>query len=161
MSSLIKTDPKANQKIVYQEALKVFGGNVLMAEVTLAQAILESNLLGVPSQLALKYNNLFGIKGKGTKGSVKLDTREETKDGKSYYVKADFQWNTSIEDSIAQRKRLLENGTRDFPTRYHPVLKATTFEQAAKALVAGGYATDGSYAKKLIQVYEKYIKGRY
>lgn len=158
--SILSSNPDSNQSLVYNAALKVFNGNVLMAQVTLAQAIQESNLLSTPSTLASKYNNLFGIKGSGTKGSVGLMTTEYV-NGKPEEVRQNFAWNNSVEDSIQQRKNLLEHGTKDFPTRYQPVLHATTFEQAANALVAGGYASDPTYAQSLISVYNTYIKDKF
>jgi flagellum-specific peptidoglycan hydrolase FlgJ len=154
----LNQDNKINIKIIQRLAYQVYEGNQILADLTTAQAILESNLLGSkPSTLAFKYNNLFGIKGKGTKGSVMLETWEEEK-GKEVRLKQPFAWNASIEDSLLQRKLLLENGTKNKPDRYHPVLKAKTFEEAARALVLGGYATDSKYATKLINIYEKYLK---
>lgn len=158
MSSL-GIDSKLNIKLVKTLATKVYSENKVLADLTVAQAILESNLLGnKPSKLALKYNNLFGIKGRGTKGSVALETTEYVK-GKPLKVKQNFAWNNSVEDSIEQRKKLFQNGTVDKPTRYFKVLSAQTFEDAAKALYEAGYATDIHYTQQLINIYNKYIKG--
>lgn len=155
----LSNDNQQNIKLIQTLANKVYNGNQVLADLTTAQAILESNLLGTkPSTLAMKYNNLFGIKGKGTKGSVSLQTWEQKKDGTKETLNQPFAWNTSVEDSLEQRKSLLENGTKDNPTRYHKVLSALTFEEGANALVSGGYASDKQYAMKLINLYNKYLK---
>lgn len=156
--STLGSDNRLNIDLIKRLATKVYEGNKVLADLTTAQAILESNLLGNrPSQLAMKYNNLFGIKGSGTKGSVKLMTTE-FRNGKEYKEPHSFAWNNSVEDSIAQRKSLFEKGTRDNPIRYSRVLKAKTFEEAAEAVKAGGYATSPSYVKDLIAIYNKYLK---
>lgn len=156
MSTLNAVDSKANIQLVQKLASEVYPGNKVLADLTTAQAILESNLGGKPSQLALKYNNLFGIKGKGTLGSVVLTTWEVIK-GKKQVVQARFASNKSVEDSLEQRKKLFQNGTKDKPTRYFKVLSAQTFEDAAKAVYEAGYATDKNYTNKLILVYNKYL----
>lgn len=154
----LNTDNEKNIPLIKNLALKVYSGNQILADLTTAQAILESNLLGrVPSSLAYKYNNLFGIKGRGTKGSVTLNTKEFIH-GQFKTVSSTFAWNASIEDSLIQRKALLENGTRDKPDRYHNVLSAKTFEEAAQNIQKDGYATDPTYSKQLIDIYNKYLK---
>lgn len=58
------------------------------ASLTIAQATLESNW--GTSGLALQVNNLFGIKGKGTAGSVEMPTTEVV-NGKAVMVAASFR----------------------------------------------------------------------
>jgi len=156
MSLLSKDDTQSNLKLVEKLAVDCYGGNKVLADLTVAQAILESNLADKPSLLAYKYNNLFGIKGKGTKGSIMLPTTEYVK-GKKEFVNQSFAWNGTVEDSIEQKKKLFQNGTKDKPTRYFKVLSAQTFEAAAQAVYDAGYATDPNYPKKLILIYHKYI----
>ena len=153
----LSNDPQSNIKLVKKLALETYKGNQVLADLTVAQAILESNLSGKPSQLAFKYNNLFGIKGKGTKGSVFLPTTEFIK-GTKKIVTDRFAYNGSVEDSIEQKKKLFQNGTKDKPNRYFKVLAADTFEKAAEEVYNAGYATDPKYPDKLINVYNKYIK---
>lgn len=158
MSSL-SLDPQKNIALVKKLATQAYAGNQVLADLTTAQAILESGLANPksPSQLAIKYNNLFGIKGNGTKGSVGLMTTEYVK-GKPEQIKQEFAWNASVEDSITQRKKLFQNGTSDNPTRYFKVLAAPTFHDAAVAVYQAGYATDIHYVDELISVYNHYIK---
>lgn len=124
-----------------------------MQFVVVTQAIHESGFLlkSGGSQLALKYNNLFGIKGKGDNGSVSLPTWEEI-NGKVVHVNANFAVYKSHESAFAAHRRLMEK------PRYKRVLEAKTPLEAFRALVLCGYATDGKYSKKLNDIYEKYVK---
>ncbi len=154
----LSTDNPKNIALIQKLAEQMYGGNKVLADLTTAQAILESGLRGrVPSGLAYKYNNLFGIKGRGTKGSVSLPTNEYVR-GKMVKVMQLFAWNNTVEDSLEQRKKLFENGTRDKPDRYHKVLASKTFAEAAKEVYLAHYATDPSYTKLLIEVYNECIK---
>lgn len=124
----------------------------LVADLTVSQAILESGLLrGKTSLLASKYNNLFGIKGTGTAGSVELLTVEFIK-GKSQRVMQPFAVNHSIEDSIKQHKALLEK------PRYTACYAAIDFPEIANAVWKCGYATDPKYPEKLVSIYNQHIK---
>ncbi|WP_163882480.1 glycoside hydrolase family 73 protein [Paenibacillus favisporus] len=122
------------------------------ASLTIAQAILESNW--GTSGLARQANNLFGIKGKGTAGSVEMPTTEYV-NGKAVKVVASFRKYHSWTESIADHSKLLLNGTKDKPTRYHGMLRAD-YRQAAEAVWKGGYATDPKYPSKLIAIMEQY-----
>lgn len=156
--STLSLEPKKNIALVKSVAEEVFKDKPIVAQLCLAQAILESRLQSTPSKLALKYNNLFGIKGQGTKGRVNLGTEEQDKSGNVNKVTAGFAFNGSVEDSINQYKKLLENGTSDKKDRYKKVLEAETFEEAATEIRKAGYATDISYTKQLLGIYEKVIK---
>ncbi len=158
--STLTEDPKLNIKIVKEVAARSFLNQEVLRDLTIAQAILESNLQNKPSELAMKYCNLFGQKPshsidslkKGTKGIIYLWTKEYIK-GKEITVKDGFLWNENIEDSFLQHKELFEK----LP-RYQGVLKAKTFEEAANEVRLAGYATDPSYTKLLISIYNKYLK---
>lgn len=156
--STLSLEPKRNIALVRQISEEVFKDKPIIAQLCLAQAILESRLRSTPSDLAFKYNNLFGIKGQGTRGRVTLGTKEQDKQGRESSVKAGFAFNTSVEDSVKQYRNLLEKGTSDKPNRYSKVLSASTFEEAATEIRKAGYATDISYTKMLLEIYEKVIK---
>ena len=47
------------------------------------------------------------------------------------------------------------------PTLYHKVLGARNYKQAAQALQDAGYATDPTYAQKLIQMIEEHELYKY
>lgn len=118
----------------------------------LAQAILESNLSVKPSKLAIDDNNLFGIKC-----STKVDkcttykTIEYVK-GKKLVVNASFAHFESIEDCIRLRLAMFKM------LRYQNVTKCVSFSDCATRIQKSGYATDPSYSKQLIRIYEDYIK---
>lgn len=124
--------------------------NPILRDLTICQGILESRLAGIPSGLAINHNNLFGIKGEGTAGSVTLPTHEFF-EGAMHEVNASFAANNSVEDSILQHAKLLEE------PRYARVAACTTFEEAAQAIKDCGYATDPGYPHELMIEYNKYI----
>lgn len=149
----LTNNSKENVALVIEESKKAHPDKPLLAALTATQAILESALLSKPSQLAMKYNNLFGIKGRGTEGSVSLMTNEYY-NGKMNRVKQPFAHNKDISDSFAQHKKLFER------SRYAKLHDAKTFEDIAKEVRVAGYATDPSYTKLLIDVYNKHVKGK-
>ncbi len=151
MASL-PADKNERLQSVYTASQGIYG-NTPQAKIAAAQAILESGLSGKPSKLATEDNNLFGIKGKGTAGSVNYGTTEHTKTG-SYDTRAGFAKNATLNDSFKQHQSLMNR----LP-RYKGVLDAGTVEDAAKALTASGYAgDDAKYGDKVLQVYNDYVK---
>lgn len=150
--SLLTDIPAKNIELVKIVSRATFSNQVL-ADLAVAQAILESNLYGKPSSLARQYNNLFGIKGEGTNGSADCGTKEHV-NGKVVKTSAKFAVNRTLGDSFVQYKKVL-----DLP-RYKAVREAKTFEEAAIAVKRAGYATDVNYTKKLIDIYKVYIDVR-
>lgn len=134
---------------VYKSANTVYSDNPILGQVATAQAILESNLLKKPSGLA-QNNNLFGIKGKGTAGSVNMPTHEYV-NGKNIKVNAGFAKNATLEDSFTQHRDLMNK------PRYEAVRNAKTFDEAVDALQKAGYATDPNYAKMLKDIYKTQV----
>lgn len=135
--------PKDNLNLLKPLIQEVYADLPIVGELCLTQAFHESNLLRYPSQLALKYNNLFGIKGKGLTGkSVMLPTWEEV-NGKTVYVKAAFAMNDSVEDSVQQHFNLMQKD------RYKIVRESKTREEAFKNILKAGYATDSKYVTRL------------
>lgn len=132
---------------IVKAAQAAYPDNPNMAKLAAAQAIHESNLLNKPSKLA-RSNNLFGIKGSGTAGSVNMPTWEVI-NGKKVNVNANFAANNSLEDSFIQHKNLMNR------PRYKNVINSQSFEDAANAIYKAGYATDPSYTKKLVNTYNK------
>lgn len=127
--------------------------NRVLAELAIAQAILESRLAGGnPSGLARDHNNLFGVKGQGDAGSVRLPTREVI-GGVSVMRDEPFARYSSLEESFAAHARLMER------PRYASagVTSARTFEEAAQAVARAGYATDPNYASALLRIHRQYV----
>ncbi|AUJ28358.1 SLAP domain-containing protein [Lactobacillus helveticus] len=113
--------------------------------VMIAQAIVESDW--GQSALAVNANNLFGMKASGWSGpAYSAKTREEGKDGKSYYITAAFRKYNSFEESFEDNGKKLRNGVTWQPLRYQGAWleNANTYAEATKALT-GTYATDSKY----------------
>jgi hypothetical protein len=122
------------------------------ASVTVAQAILESDW--GRSRLARQGNNLFGIKayeGSGPAGVVTLATWEHTPSG-DVVVQAPFKAYATLQQSID------DHGT--FFIRNHRYAAALAVDSDARAFAqaiqVAGYATDPSYAGKLISLMDRY-----
>lgn len=124
----------------------------LFPSITIAQAIHESGW--GRSSLAAKYNNLFGVKASSswTGKVVELPTQEEVNGG-IITIMAKWRVYDSWTDSVLDRiKFLLENSTY----RKNGVFEAKNYMEQAEALQRAGYATDSSYALKLIQTIQTY-----
>ena len=119
----------------------------------LAQSALESGF--GQSDLAKVHHNFFGIKRTGQESSAAYQT-EEVLGGESVTVTANFRAYDSVEDSVKDYAVLV--GTLP---RYRGVVEADSPEEAARALVQGGYATDPAYAEKLIHMIETYDLKQY
>ena len=128
------------------------------ASISLAQAILESNW--GKSELAARYNNLFGVKAALWEPHVKLETKEY-ENGKWITVTASFRTYWSWEESMKDHVKLMINGTDWNQKQYEKVIQAKDYRQAAYALQQAGYATDPTYAEKLISMIETYQLYRY
>lgn len=159
--TILTTDSTHNIFIIKTLSKNYFAGNKVMQDLTVVQAILESNLdHSPPSLLALKYNNLFGQKPsrtipellKGTNGIVKLMTHEYVR-GENTPTLAGFLSNNNIEDSLEQRETLFNK-----LARYDNLFDAKTFEEAATLVRQDGYATDPQYTQELIRVYNLYVR---
>ena len=123
------------------------------ASVTVAQAILESDW--GRSRLARQGNNLFGIKALGSSpgpaGVVTLATWEHL-DGGDVIVQQPFKAYLTLEQSIVDHGSFF---TRN--RRYANALAVGGDARAfAYAIQDAGYATDPSYASKLIGLMDRY-----
>ena len=111
------------------------------ASVTIAQAALET---GWGRSARSAANNLFGIKGGGTAGSVKLWTREYVR-GRWVKVRASFAAFRTMADSVIAHGRLVSDSpvyTRAMALKHDPFAFATALQRA-------GYATDPRYGQLL------------
>lgn len=133
-----------------QELHEAYG---ILPSIILGQAILESDF--GQSRLASEYHNLFGIKAGEKQKKVHLETQEYV-DGQWVTITADFAVFSSNSEALEFHTKLFVNGTTWNPNQYETVLKATNYTDAAHALQSSGYATDPTYAKKIINVIESY-----
>lgn len=118
------------------------------ASLTIAQAILES--ADGNSTLAREANNLFGMKGKGPAGSVRLSTKEY-RNGEWITVQADFRKYNNWAESVAEHSNLFINGVSWNRNLYRGVIGVDGIT-AAREVAKAGYATDPDYDKKLIKL---------
>ncbi len=124
----------------------------LYPSVMIAQSILESNW--GRSELSKEYNNYFGVKDVKGEG-VMLET-EEYVEGKSGTYLQNFKKYRSKKESFTHYAKLLTEAKR-----YEKVKTARDFREAARYINEAGYATDPSYADKIISIVEKYSLGQY
>ena len=123
------------------------------AAVTIAQAILESSW--GQSGLSRSANNYFGIKATGTlgdDGAVWMSTQEYTSDGSAYMTVAPFRAYKSMLESVVDHDLLFVN-----LSIYRSAMAARNDpKEFAQQIQQDGYATDPSYADKLIALMDKY-----
>jgi len=114
------------------------------ASITLSQGLLESGA-GL-STLAKKSNNHFGIKcgNNWTGRSVRANDDLPNECFRAY---------SNVKDSYEDHSRFLHQNRR-YASLFN--LKETDYRGWAKGLKAAGYATDKSYATKLISIIEDY-----
>lgn len=146
-------DPDSFFKALSPIAVEYADDYNLYASVMLAQAAIESEY--GKSELTSKYNNYFGIKAHDNNQSVLFKTKEY-EDGNEVTITDGFSVYPSADRCFLDYARLLGLG----PT-YASVREAATPEEAAWAVQTSGYATDPSYAKKIISIIYEYDLTRY
>ncbi|KPN83570.1 hypothetical protein RZ77_08110 [Apilactobacillus kunkeei] len=131
-------------------AQSIANSNNLYASTMVAQAALESGY--GTSNLTQSANNLFGIKSFDGTG-VKLKTLEYNSKGQAYSTYAYFKSYNSIMDSLQGYATFLTVNSR-----YANVFKSQAKDgfEAATNIQKDGYATDPSYASKLINIINTY-----
>lgn len=124
-------------------AIEQMNKHKIPASITMAQGILESG--AGTSELALKTNNHFGIK-KGANWNGRVF--EHPDDNKHDL----FRVYDNVEQSYEDHSRIL------LRPRYQKLfsLKSSDYKGWARGLKECGYATDPSYADRLIVLIEKY-----
>lgn len=119
----------------------------ILASLTIAQAILESNW-GKSSLSQAPNNNLFGIKGT-YKGNYVIKPTTEFENGKWIKINAKFRKYPSWKESIADHSALFNS-----MARYKNLRGCTDYRLACKYVREDGYATDPNYTNKLINLIE-------
>ena len=141
-------------EMIAEKAMHDFKTYRILPSLTIAQSILESGW--GKSELAMKANNLFGIKSNGWNGEIyTVKTVEHEPDGTPYIITADFRKYDNVDDSINDHSIFL------LKERYRPVLKCTNYIDACVAIRECGYATDINYTQKLINIIETYNLNKY
>jgi hypothetical protein len=136
-----------------QAAMTASARTGVPASVTVAQAILESDW--GRSALSQSASNYFGIKatgGLGNDGVVWMPTAEYDANGLAYETTSAFRAYRSLADSVIDHDLMLGHSQR-----YAPAMQAARDpRQFAQLLAEAGYATDPSYADKLIALMDRY-----
>ena len=123
------------------------------AAVTIAQAIDESGW--GQSALAIRDNNLFGIKGAGPAGSDVLPT-QEFENGQWVTINAAFRVYYNVAQSIADHTELLATNPS-----YQQAMADRHLPDAFATDLTGVYATDPQYGSNLIAIMRLYNLYRY
>lgn len=141
----------------------------ILACVELAQAILESGY--GQTDLAQKANNLHGMKcslsgnvwagttwngDRYTKMSPECDAA-----GNTWLQESDFRCYESIEASIKDHSAYLLGAPDGNRQRYAGLAGEKDYRKAAQIIKDGGYATDPKYAKKLVDIIERWDLTRF
>ena len=128
----------------------------ITASIKLAQAMLESNL--GRSTLATKSNNHFGIKCKSYWTGMQYYHKDDDFDTKGKLIESCFRAYEDIESSFKDHSDFLRNSGK------YDVLfgfDAIDYKAWAHGLKSCGYATDKTYALKLIRTIEDFQLYRY
>ena len=127
----------------------------ILPSITAAQAILESGWGS--SQLAkAPNNNLFGIKdSEDWHGAIVTVPTQEYLNGDYITVNAAFRKYASWNDSVVDHAKFFTS-TEWRKDNYRKVVNEKDYRITAQELKNAGYATDPSYAGKLIRLIETY-----
>lgn len=158
-TTLEEYSPLADQYIRDYEHLAVaeMERTAIPASITLAQGMLESGY--GTSDLAMNANNHFGIKcHKGWTGETYIHRSKENTNGSSIARNSCFRAYATPQESYADHSDFLASRSN-----YSALFLANTTDYRvwAQGLVEGGYATDPSYAAKLIKTIEAYELNKY
>ena len=127
----------------------------ILPSITAAQAILESGW-GSSELAKAPNNNLFGIKdSEDWNGEIVTVPTQEYLNGDYITVNAAFRKYTSWNDSVVDHAKFFTS-TEWRKNNYRKVVNETDYRIAAQELKNAGYATDPSYAGKLIRLIETY-----
>lgn len=134
-------------------AQKDMAKNNVLASLTIAQAILESNW--GESGLTVAANNLFGIKGK-YKDQGHVSKTFEFYDGKRVEIDAEFRKYPSWQESLNDHSEFIKSVKNGKRSRYAKVIGEKDYKKACKYIQEAGYATAPTYADILIKLIEDF-----
>lgn len=139
-------------KLIASDVLLSAQEHDLYPSVIFAQSILESGW--GRSRLAVKYNNLFGIKGYNTDHKVRTTTYEKI-NGRRVAHKTSFRVFSSWGEAIQYHGDLLSTDSR-----YQHAAQAQSYDEYIK-LIAEQYASEPEYADLVVQLVEHYDLDRW
>jgi flagellum-specific peptidoglycan hydrolase FlgJ len=123
------------------DALEIERTQGIPAAVILAQAALESSY----GKKAIGTYNIFGIKGKGSDGTVEVTTHEYVK-GIRKKVKEPFAKFATYAEALKRHAEVFYNG------HYNKAMPHLNAPKAFAKAIQGIYATDPRYAQKLVAI---------
>ena len=101
------------------------------------------------SYLSYRYNNLFGIKGTSSAGSVMMRTGEMTPAGVRFMITDRFRVYNTVTEAFMDRAQLLTEV-------YWDLIEGVTDANTFAVRIGGRWATDIHYARHLIRHMENY-----
>jgi hypothetical protein len=136
---------------LYPAAAKVSQETGMSKELILAQAALET---GWGEKVLPGTNNIFNIKASPDwHGPTKTFLVPEFEHGKRVMVNAEFRVYGSVEESLNDRVKFLQENSRYAKSGLFDPGTKGNLEKEASALQRAGYATDPKYAEQLAAVY--------
>lgn len=148
LAHLGRTNKKAFFDALRPAALEAERRYGVPAAVTLAQAALETGW----GKHIIPGFNIFGIKGKGTAGTVNKGTWE-VYNGRRVEIRANFARYNNFAEGVMMHGKLFHNGHYDRAmAAYRQNPDPHTFAQN----ITGTYATDPSYGRKLSSIMRQY-----
>lgn len=169
-AEIAELSDRAAADYVLERVKNVSLGSGILPSIVAGQMILESGFCR--SELALQGNNCFGMKRGLSANSwpnstwdgisiLVLPTKEQNAAGTEQTVMAAFRKYNSIEESIADHNAYLLGAKNGKRMRYEGLTRAADYEEAARIIKQGGYATDIQYVEKLCNVIKKYDLDKY
>ncbi len=140
----------------------------VLASVTIAQAILESNYGS--SSLALEANNLFGMKASlsgnnwtsSWTGKTYKKKTAEYLNGKWTTITASFRYYSGYAASVKDHSDYLTGAkTSSGKLRYAGLSGCKSYKKAAQIIKNGGYATAPNYVSRLCAIIKQYDLTKY
>ncbi|MGX7092335.1 glycoside hydrolase family 73 protein [Hutsoniella sourekii] len=131
----------------------------VLASISLAQAALESDF--GRSELASDYYNLYGVKTDADDPDKVAFNTMEFVDGEWIEITDYFKVYPSWQASMAQHAELIHYGTSWDPNYYQLVKDGKTYQEQASGLQEAGYATDPTYANKIVEMIEAWSLDQY
>ena len=129
------------------------------ASIKLAQGLLESG--AGSSYLARKANNHFGMKcGSSWKGR-KAYRKDDDYDENGVLKKSCFRAYKSADESYIAHSEFLRDPRKEHRYGFLFRYDVTDYKRWARGLKKSGYATSGTYDKKLINIIESYQLNRF
>jgi len=129
------------------------------ASIKLAQGILESG--AGESELSRRANNHFGIKCGSNWDGKSYYKKDDDYDDRGQLIESCFRKYKNAESSYIAHSEFLRDPKKQYRYGFLFRLDPTDYEGWARGLREAGYATSGTYHRKLIDIIERYDLHRF